>query len=117
MAKKPIVYEVTDDEQSLDELLGPDDDQAIELPTGEKLKMEDGEITTKKIKEPKAPREIKGQLVRFKNKKGEEITGMGVLYYVVRFEGKLHYKEASQVKEVQPAEQPDLDIPPPNKEA
>ena len=48
-------------------------------------------------KAPSAPRELKGVMVRFRNQKGEIITGLGVKYYVVRFEGKLHYKEASQV--------------------
>lgn len=52
-----------------------------------------------KLKGDAAPKErtLKGQMVAFKNKKGEQIVGMGSLYYVARFEGKLHYKEASQV--------------------
>lgn len=105
MAKQPVTAIIPDDDDDLNELLGPDDDLILFPEGGKQI---EGEI--KAPREPKAPRELKGQLVRFKNKKGEEITGMGVLYYVVRFEGKLHYKEASQVKEIQPAEQPDLDI-------
>ena len=42
-------------------------------------------------------RKLKGQLVTFKNQKGEVIKGYGVLYYVARMNGKLFYKEASQV--------------------
>jgi hypothetical protein len=46
---------------------------------------------------PKAARVVKGVMVAFKNKKGETITGPGVVYYVARHDGKLHYKEGSQV--------------------
>ncbi len=49
-------------------------------------------------KAAKGPRVLKGQPVTFTTKgTGETITGYGVLYYVVRFNGKLYYKEASQV--------------------
>lgn len=75
---------------------------AIEL----KKKLKDEKAALKaKEKEEKAPREIKGIMVTFTNKAGETIKGKGVLYYVVRQDGKLHYKEASQVT-VLPAEAP-----------
>lgn len=52
----------------------------------------------KKIKaESKQKKELKGVPVEFKNKAGETIKGNGVMYYVVNLNGKLHYKEASQV--------------------
>lgn len=62
-----------------------------------------GEPTAKEKKEkqakvPKAPRDLKGVPVTFTTKgTGEQITGLGVLYYVTRYKGKLYYKEASQV--------------------
>lgn len=53
----------------------------------------------KKGEKVKTPRTLKGQMVAFKNKAGETVTGLGVLYYVTRAAGgKLHYKEASQVQ-------------------
>lgn len=54
--------------------------------------------------ETKAPKQLKGVKVKFKTQNGTEITGLGVLYYVTRFEGKLYYKEASAV-EVLPTEE------------
>lgn len=45
----------------------------------------------------KKDRVLKGTMVAFKNKAGDVITGLGVMYYVARHNGKLHYKEASQV--------------------
>lgn len=51
----------------------------------------------KKGEKPKVEKEIKGVMVSFKNKAGEEITGMGSRYYVVRFGGKLHYKQEDAV--------------------
>lgn len=50
-----------------------------------------------KGEKPKAERVNKGVMVTFTNKAGEQITGLGVLYYVTRAGGKLHYKEASNV--------------------
>lgn len=52
----------------------------------------------------KAKRELKGILVRFKNQKDEVIEGLGNLYYVVRQDGKLHYKAASEVTQLNEAE-------------
>lgn len=52
----------------------------------------------------KVPRELKGEMVTFTNKAGDRITGLGVLYYVARMKGKLHYKEASQVTKMTPEE-------------
>jgi hypothetical protein len=46
---------------------------------------------------PKKDRVLKGVMVAFKNKAGDVITGLGVMYYVARYKNKLHYKEASQV--------------------
>jgi len=50
-----------------------------------------------KGEKPKKERVLKGRMVAFKNKAGEQIVGLGQLYYVARAGGKLHYKEASQV--------------------
>lgn len=77
-----------DEELSLDELLG-----SAPLPLSAKKEQKE----TKVPKAPSAPREVKGVMVKFKNKAGQEIVGPGVLYYVTRCNGKLHYKEASQV--------------------
>lgn len=57
-----------------------------------------------KGEKPKAERVNKGVMVTFKNKAGEQITGLGVLYYVTRAGGKLHYKEASNVHVLTPEE-------------
>lgn len=51
----------------------------------------------KALKSPNMPRALKGVMVTFKNKAGVQVTGMGSRYYVVRMDGKLHYKEESQV--------------------
>lgn len=83
MAKKQHVEE----ELSIDDLLGPEIEPSI--PNNNK--------PSKVPKAPSAPRELKGEMVKFKNKSGQEIVGPGVLYYVARMNGKLHYKEASQV--------------------
>lgn len=53
-------------------------------------------------KPPKEPRKVKGEMVTFKNKKGEIITGMGQLYWCVRMDGKLHYKEFSAAEVLDP---------------
>lgn len=60
-----------------------------------KLKLKEAKDAAKGTKQPK---DKKGVMVSFTNKAKEEITGLGNLYYVVRQGGKLHYKEASQVK-------------------
>lgn len=110
-AKKSVVATIPPDDADLDDLLG--DDSPVNLPAEDsKLPNIPGEISDKPAK-VKTPRVIKGDVVTFKNKAGETITGPGVLYYVVRFNKKLHYKEASQVT-VLPAdqqvnEQPDVE--------
>lgn len=50
-----------------------------------------------KGEKPKVDRVLKGHMVTFRNKAGEQVTGLGTLYYVTRMNGKLFYKEASQV--------------------
>ena len=45
----------------------------------------------------KPSRESKGVMVEFTTQAGELVRGKGVLYYVVRQDKKLHYKEASKV--------------------
>lgn len=93
MAKKPG--------EDIDDLLGD-----IKIPTAGEESINDllgdnplgKQAVAKKGREPKALRDLKGVMVTFFNKKGERITGMGTLYYVTRFNGKLHYKEASQVQ-------------------
>lgn len=60
----------------------------------DKIKALKAEAKGQKVKAEKV---IKGRMVAFKNKAGDQITGMGNLYYVARHGGKLHYKEASQV--------------------
>jgi beta-lactam-binding protein with PASTA domain len=51
-----------------------------------------------KEKAEKKPREKKGTMVRFTNKAGETIEGLGNLYYVVSQGGKLHYKAVDAVE-------------------
>lgn len=51
--------------------------------------------------EKKAP---KGIMIEFTNQKGQLIRGLGNLYYVVRFEKKLHYKAIDAVRII-PAEE------------
>jgi len=80
-------------ELSIDELLGDIPEDVKPAPKANAAKSS----TPKEPKEPKAPRVNKGVMVRFTNKAGQTITGMGVEYYVARMNGKLHYKEASQV--------------------
>lgn len=54
-----------------------------------------GEVKQKQVR---APRTAKGVLVAFRTKdKRELIVAPGVIYYVVRMHGKLHYKEGTQV--------------------
>lgn len=50
-----------------------------------------------KGQKPAAAATPKGVMVSFKNKAGETITGYGTLYFVARYNKKLHYKEASNV--------------------
>lgn len=52
----------------------------------------------------KAVKEAKGEMIRFTNKAGETIQGKGVLYYVVRHGGRLHYKESTAVEKMTPEE-------------
>lgn len=89
MAKKP-----SDD---IDDLLGGPIPKAGEEDINDLLGSDPLEKIAK-VKGPRDPSTLKGEMVTFKNKKGERITGMGVLYYVARMNGKLHYKEASQVQ-------------------
>lgn len=81
---------------------------AAGTPTAEEVAAIEAEIAAaqQKIKELRAkkkgekvknPRVLKGQMVAFRNKAGELITGLGQMYYVTRHGGKLHYKEASAV--------------------
>ncbi len=79
-------------EVSIDDLLGEIPEDVKPAPTKSSTSK-----APKEPKEPKAPRINKGVMVRFTNKAGQTITGMGVEYYVARMDGKLHYKEASQV--------------------
>ena len=64
--------------------------------------VEEAKAQLKALKEAnkanKAKKENKGVMVTFTNQAGETIKGKGVLYYVVRQDKKLHYKEASQVR-------------------
>ncbi len=75
-----------------------------------KAKIEEMKAEEKRLKsllkgeKPKVAKETKGVMVTFTNKAGETITGKGVLYYVTRSGGKLHYKEATQVTILSPEE-------------
>lgn len=86
-------------DETIDELLGPDPVLPAKKTKSKKEKPVAEAPKVKETKEPvaKQPRALKGEMVTFQNQKGETILGMGTLYYVVRFKGKLHYKEASQV--------------------
>lgn len=61
----------------------------------EQLRAQNEELTKAKAK--KSTRTLKGRMVTFKTQSGQEITGMGVLYYVTRFNGKYYYKAADAV--------------------
>lgn len=74
----------------------------------EQLQARNLELEAKKSKSTKKP---KGEPVTFTNQKGEQILGYGVLYYVVRMNGKLHYKETSSVTKITEAELEDLQNP------
>lgn len=115
MAKSSKQKAVSD--KDLDELLGPEPPKPakkrgkIEQPapvvkTFKEIMAEQPEKpkTEKpsKVKEPKAPRKLKGEMVTFKNKKGETITGMGQLYFCVSVKGKLHYKQFDAVEILDP---------------
>lgn len=56
------------------------------------------------LKPPKIPRQLKGEMVTFKTSKDKTVVGMGTIYYVARMNGKLYYKEASQVHIMTPEE-------------
>lgn len=77
----------------IDDLLQEADDTAA-ISGIEKAKSKGKAFKEKVASEPRVN---KGVMVRFHNKAGQEIVGYGVHYYVVRYKGKLHYKEASAV--------------------
>lgn len=58
-----------------------------------------GDEPVKKVREKKATsvarvhKNNKGQMVSFHTKEGQHILAPGVQYYVVRFNGRLHYKQ------------------------
>lgn len=64
-----------------------------------KIDLEIAKAEMKKIKELAKAQKVKkvneGTPVRFENQASETIEGPGVLYYVVRAGGKLHYKKAT----------------------
>jgi FKBP-type peptidyl-prolyl cis-trans isomerase len=88
----PTVQEVT--EKTQEQLTKEAADAEIKA-LQEKIKELKAKAKGEKVKKEKV---LKGQNVTFTNKAGERITGLGVIYYVVRSGGKLHYKEASQVQ-------------------
>ena len=118
MAKKPEQKPAS--EMEIDEILGPVSAAPkkkrgkINLPTdlatpkaemvakekADKPKTE--KVKSDKPKEPKEPRKLKGEMVTFKNKKGETIVGMGQLYFCVQIKGKLHYKQFDAVEVLDP---------------
>lgn len=71
-----------DEEPSIDDLLNDFPEPTAKL---------------KQIRES-TTRQTKGMLVTFTTKKGQRIIAPGVLYYVTKCNGRLHYKEASQVQ-------------------
>jgi hypothetical protein len=84
-AEAPVAEEKSPEELALDKEIAD-------------LKAKLKELTAqKKGTEPREPREVKGVWCAFKNKKGDKIVGKGVEYMVARMDGKLHYKEKSQV--------------------
>lgn len=98
----------TKETPQVDDLLGEETPVVNGTPSQADIDAINAEIEAAKIriKELKAAakgqkvkvnRELKGEMVTFTNKSGARITGLGVLYYVARMDGKLHYKEASQV--------------------
>lgn len=98
--------------ETVDELLGQPEDNANtnQAPTGpvktkEEFEKEIAELQAKikatraemKGEKPKKEKVVKGVMVTFQNKEGKTITGMGTRYYVVRQDGKLHYKAEDAV--------------------
>lgn len=89
---------MTDKFDDLDDLLSDD-----EVVPSKPARFSNRELTkSKKTDLPKVqkisvPRTKAGTMVSFLNQKGERITGVADQYYVVRFGGKLHYKEISGV--------------------
>lgn len=81
MMKAPPIDEL-EREESMEDLLGDDPIPTAKVP---------------KVRKESVPRVSKGKMVTFLTQKGQRITGYGVEYYVTRCNGKLHYKEASQV--------------------
>lgn len=91
----------TQEEGGEEELFEYDGKQLTLKQIEEVIKQKQAELKNLKAvakgESPKAARVVKGVMVAFKNKKGETIIGPGVVYYVARADGKLHYKEGSQV--------------------
>lgn len=83
-------------------------DDEIKKAVAEALAAKKKEPKEKKEKAPK--KEPKGIMIEFENTAGKTIRGLGNLYYVVRFEKKLHYKAADAVRIIQPEEQPQVDV-------
>lgn len=90
MATKKKTDAPIEDIPSIDELLGP-------APVVESKTVKTSSTAKKEKTGTSTRMSSKGKMVSFKNQKGETICGMGTIYYVVRFEGKLHYKEESSV--------------------
>lgn len=96
---------MNDEFDDLDDLLGPEPEimKKVKKP---KIGTGIGSVEEKRkqrtVDEANKPSPIfranlKGQMVTFKNKKGETIIGHGTLYWVVNMNGKLHYKRESEV--------------------
>ncbi len=96
--KAPVIAIIPedDDDLSIDDLLGD-----TPLPTLQEVRKrkaaKEGKEPKEKVKKEPIDRSLKGTMVAFRTKDGKVVVGMGVLYYVARMDGKLHYKEASQV--------------------
>jgi hypothetical protein len=77
------------DDEDIDDLLG-------NIPETPSRTLRKKDINA--IKGPVIPRNNNYPMIAFKNKAGHQIIGPGQKYYVVRTnDGKLHYKEMSQV--------------------
>lgn len=84
-AKKNVV--IPPDEADIDDLLGPDP-QSVPRTRSSKPREQKSTAVLR-------VRTHIGRMVAFMTQKGEQIVAPGTEYYVVRFNGRLHYKVAA----------------------
>jgi hypothetical protein len=81
--KQPVRVEIDADDEDIEDLLGS---VPVNVPRTRSA------TVRQKPERTVVARTSKGQMVRFFTQAGQEIIGMGTRYYVVKAEGRLHYK-------------------------